>query len=1099
MANEDLQTSLGINLTAFRQGLQGAVRATQNLGSTMRSVAGQVTNSLRSIDNGVNNTKKNFADLERIVGGIVLAQGFYGAKSGIESATASLVTFIDDLDRAQISLDYFLKTPEQARSFLEDVKDFAAETAFDTNQALLLSRRLLSGGFAANDIRNTLETLNDSLAASGLSTDKLNNLVLALTQVRTNGKLAGQELRQLGETGLDIRGILSEKLGLSGEDLNNVGDLNIDGVRAVEAILEGLEERYGGAAERLADTLFAAFQSISDGFKILGDAAFAAPYQVFLNSILRIRDIIEEARDLLRTQGLGGVLEGLFPPEVQTAIRLITGSLKNFGQAFKNIAGIVGPVAKSLGVILVNALGLVLPPLSKLIEIITGVIKTAIEVFPPLKYLAAAIVGLLVAQVVTNVMLVFWRVLRIGLIAQSVAKAVLLLAGAVKTLSLALIRSPLGIVIALGAALAYVTGVADALFRALDRLVQKFAQLGGFKIEDQLPVEDIDLVDSADFEGKGAFAGGAFGDGFADEADKKFKKFLATFDEIFEVPEKEGEDAGAQVPVPGLPTGPDGKIKVDDLGLDELPRKIELPELVFPPILPPILPPLPPLPQFEPIRIPVQLLKPLPITLPTFEPIRIPVTILSPVLQPGFTLPRFEPITIGLNLPSLQPINVFGLGIIGALQPAFTAIRNFGTSLGGVLSGVGSFVGSIGNALNPLNVFTGGFQRLLETVGNFGINLGNLVNTVGDFGINLTPLINTVGQFGINMRSLVETVGDFGINLSPLIETVGQFGINLGRLVETVGDFGINLGFLSGELPSLAALFSALGAAVGLNAETFAQWKTTVTAVVKAVFDGIKSSVTDFAAQIPTAIQTALASIAKFWEQHKGVIINIALLVVSGLLTVFTGGLGGIAAFIVAWIPRAFQVFTRIGPLVATAIRGLPGIFTGVWNTVSRAIPGVINGIVTFFRGLPGKIFDAIKSIPSTIAGVFNNIKLPSFSTAVDGVKATFNKVSPITGFASGGIIGKDSIVRVGEGGRKEAIIPLQNQQAMQPFVDAVVQGLQGSGTNNSNTNPGTEGQQILYVGTLIADDRSLKELERKMKVVRANEQKRGGRRDDVT
>jgi hypothetical protein len=48
-----------------------------------------------------------------------------------------------------------------------------------------------------------------------------------------------------------------------------------------------------------------------------------------------------------------------------------------------------------------------------------------------------------------------------------------------------------------------------------------------------------------------------------------------------------------------------------------------------------------------------------------------------------------------------------------------------------------------------------------------------------------------------------------------------------------------------------------------------------------------------------------------------------------------------------------------------------------------------------------------------------------------------------ITGFAGGGIIGSDSIVRVGEQGRREAIIPLETS-AMQPFANAIASSMGG-------------------------------------------------------
>ena len=45
---------------------------------------------------------------------------------------------------------------------------------------------------------------------------------------------------------------------------------------------------------------------------------------------------------------------------------------------------------------------------------------------------------------------------------------------------------------------------------------------------------------------------------------------------------------------------------------------------------------------------------------------------------------------------------------------------------------------------------------------------------------------------------------------------------------------------------------------------------------------------------------------------------------------------------------------------------------------------------------------------------------------------------------------------------------------------------------NNDNSG-NTEDKRPIYVGTLIADDRGLKELERKLKVIRVQEDRRGG------
>lgn len=98
-------------------------------------------------------------------------------------------------------------------------------------------------------------------------------------------------------------------------------------------------------------------------------------------------------------------------------------------------------------------------------------------------------------------------------------------------------------------------------------------------------------------------------------------------------------------------------------------------------------------------------------------------------------------------------------------------------------------------------------------------------------------------------------------------------------------------------------------------------------------------------------------------------------------------------------------------------------------------------------------------------------------------------------GHANGGIFNREHWAKFAEGNKAEAIIPLENASAMQPFVDAVSSGVTTSLAPivaSINTNKGSNNLQPLYVGTLIADERSLKELERKMQVIRIKEERRG-------
>lgn len=126
-----------------------------------------------------------------------------------------------------------------------------------------------------------------------------------------------------------------------------------------------------------------------------------------------------------------------------------------------------------------------------------------------------------------------------------------------------------------------------------------------------------------------------------------------------------------------------------------------------------------------------------------------------------------------------------------------------------------------------------------------------------------------------------------------------------------------------------------------------------------------------------------------------------------------------------------------------------------------------MGSIVSWFASLPVRIGEAIGSIPSLIGQVFSG----SFSFSGSGATAS------VPAFASGGIVNREMLARVGDGGESEAIAPLSDLRSM--IAEAVNSG--GSGGPN------------LQVGVLVADDRGLKELFRRLEQVRLTERVRIG------
>lgn len=102
-------------------------------------------------------------------------------------------------------------------------------------------------------------------------------------------------------------------------------------------------------------------------------------------------------------------------------------------------------------------------------------------------------------------------------------------------------------------------------------------------------------------------------------------------------------------------------------------------------------------------------------------------------------------------------------------------------------------------------------------------------------------------------------------------------------------------------------------------------------------------------------------------------------------------------------------------------------------------------------------------------------------------------------GHFKGGIFNKEHVARFAEGNRMEAILPVENPTAMAKVRRAIFGGeplemIQDllSAYPAPTIRGGTEPTPV-YVGALIADDRGLRELERRMYNIRlAEEQRRG-------
>lgn len=1144
----NITAALKLDTTHFTKALKDTQRALDN------AFGKSAQRNVDATNNNLNKMTGHLKDVERIVGGIMVSQAFYGMALEIKNASAAMFEFMNNMEKAQVAMEYFLGSSDKADAFIYNMKDFAASTAFSTEQALELSKRLMGAGFKPGNVRPIMETLNDAANATGTTREEMDRIVLAMTQVVTQGKIMGQEIRQFANANIPIYQILREELNLAKEDLARIGDLNIPGEVAVAAILRGFEKRYAGAAERIANTMGGMIDTIRDDALILGESLFEYPYKQLEKFVRKIRDFMEEARDIVHRGGIGALFESMFSPGVQQNLRLVIAGLQSLGRSLGVLASTAGPAIAYIFDRLIAGFAFAIQPIAILARYIAYATQAAFQAVPALKYLLAAIISLTVASVVGRILLLLWKVTGIGLIANTVAAAVVNLTRAIRGLMLVITRNPVVMaVLALVAGLLWLASKAEFTRRIIAALHAQILKLAGIDVgeilqpdySDQFNLDDLnlpftdfddqleDIKDGLDGVGEGAENAGDK----AEEAGKKMKdSFLASFDEVYQVPEK--DDSGGKDDGGGGGGGNGGGGGIGDIGgggsiydnLPDLPGKIKLPEFEVPEIDWPPLPrwlthtniikiEFPPLPPFGAEATAIefainQILEALKGLAGGFQPVADWLGQLPKQFQGAFSDILRTVGEFGINFPpafvprmkegfdkSLEDAKNYGGALGGALGKSWDSllddVKGYGGAFGGAMGRVWD------NALNDAKSWGAG---LLYNMGKYFNETVSSVKSWGtEFGTGFMDAIKHIGEvWGERWQTVKEKISDS-------FKDMWDGAKNNDAVRALFGDLDVSLpAFIAGVLAAVGKMFSdlipnlsgkmkdlpgALSKPFSGLSGSVSKVVSDVTAHVGKIPGNIKTKLTTVGTNLWTPFSKISGSVSKIptnVRTYMGRIPGYIKSKLSGVGTRLWSPFSKISGS-VSKIPNNIRTYMgRIPGYIKSRLSSVPSRLSSPFSGAGRFGSRAVDAMVKPFKSLPNKIKTSIASIPSKISEVLGKIKIPSFSTVGSKVKTTFSNLKSIAGFETGGIIDKDSIVRVGEKGKREAIVPLENKTAMAPFADAVAARiLEENGSSGGSS--GGSSQPVLHVGTLIADDRGLRELYRRFQVVSKDERMRGG------
>lgn len=280
--------------------------------------------------------------LAKSAAGFGLKLGAIGAAiAGIGSATAGLQKLGDfiksssaaasDFEQLTVQFEVLTKSAKTAADLLAEMRKEAQKSPLTTSDYAEAGKLLMTFGLAADEIMPTLKMLGD---VSMGNSDRFSGLTLALGQTIQKTKLAGQEVNQFSERGLNPLRMIAKR---TGETITEVGKRMEAGRVGSGEVIQAFRDATGQgglfyqAIQRGAETTagkMAQFADSVDSLKI----AFGTG----------LNEGVKAAADSLSNDL--STLEGTFTKMGIVAGRAISDGIKGDMEGFTDIGLVVGRV-----------------------------------------------------------------------------------------------------------------------------------------------------------------------------------------------------------------------------------------------------------------------------------------------------------------------------------------------------------------------------------------------------------------------------------------------------------------------------------------------------------------------------------------------------------------------------------------------------------------------------------------------------------------------------------------------------------------------------------------------------------------------------------
>lgn len=211
-----------------------------------------------------------------------VGSGVAATMAGVGALTATTVgtgvAYNTLQQQARAALNTIMEDGTKANAQMDELDKFAKNSPFAKDVFIKAQQQLLGFGMEAEKVVPTLDAIQNSVAAVGGSNQDIAEVSNILAKVIGSGKLTAETFNELGIRGINAADIIGKEMGKTGGAIRKeVTSGSLDAGDAIEALTDGMQERFGGAAAGVKETMAGAADRIKAATRDIG-SALANPF-----------------------------------------------------------------------------------------------------------------------------------------------------------------------------------------------------------------------------------------------------------------------------------------------------------------------------------------------------------------------------------------------------------------------------------------------------------------------------------------------------------------------------------------------------------------------------------------------------------------------------------------------------------------------------------------------------------------------------------------------------------------------------------------------------------------------------------------------------